>query len=598
MRNPIQSTRDFLTKCASSLVNRMTIMDDKKNISDKASSNEEPAIKPTAVDTGKRIDVSVTGPKNTTLRRRDERPPQQRRPRPQAEEAVRHEKHEKEEKQLAPAKSVEEAFRTLSEIETTEFDESGDFAAMLAESEALPNLSLQVGDKVSGKVVHIGKENIFVALGPKLEAAVATAEFLDENGQVTIAVNSTISAYVVSTYGGVTLSTQLAQSGLDAAMLEEALAKRIPVEGKILSVNKGGFDVQISGKRAFCPVGQIDLRFVEDPQSFVGRTEAFLIERIEEGGRNIVVSRKALLMREQREKAAQTVAGLEVGKRYDAVITRVTDFGAFADIGGLEGLIPRSEISHGHIDRVNDAVSTNDRVEVVVLRFEINEADLTKSRISFSLKKAKEDPYAMHWDKIKVGTTMEGRVVRLEPFGAFVELFPGIDGLIHISELSDKRVTHPKDVLSIGDPVSVHVLTVSESDKRIGLSLKEEVSRARGQAQALVKTDRGQKASGVVSRVERYGVFLELDNGVTALLPHSEMDLPKNTDLHRAFPIGNRVEVVVIDVDSQNRVRVSLIARKQMEDHDRYLEFKTEENKRAGSFGSFADLIKKHSDRS
>lgn len=552
--------------------------------------NNKNDIKTTAVDTGKRIDVgNATTPKRATLRQHDRGAPRERkRPKPEItiEEPVE-EAPKQEEK-------VTEPVRSYDFVEPTEFDDSGDFAAMLAESEEGPKLSFKIGDKVSGKVVHIGKENLFVALGPKLEAALATSEFLDENGQVKVTLGSTISAYVVSIYGGVTLSTILAQSGLDAAMLEDALVKGIPVEGKILAVNKGGFDVQISGKRAFCPVGQIDLRFVEDPATFVGRTEAFLIERIEEGGRNIVVSRKKLLMREQREKASETIKDLEVGKRYSAVITRVADFGAFADIGGIEGLIPRSEISHGHIDRVSDVVSSNDRVEVVVLQYEINPSDPLKPRLSFSLKKAKEDPYAIHWNKIKEGMTIEGRVVRLEPFGAFVELFPGIDGLIHISELSEKRVTHPKEILSIGDPVIVRVLTVSDSDKRIGLSLREEVIKKKGEEIASAKIERGQKASGVVSRIERYGVFLELDSGVTALLPHSEMDLPKNSDLSRAFNIGDQVPVLVIDVDNQNRVRVSSIARKKMDEHDRYLEFKTAENKRAGSFGSFADLIKKH----
>ncbi|HXW60623.1 MAG TPA: S1 RNA-binding domain-containing protein, partial [Myxococcota bacterium] len=329
-------------------------------------------------------------------------------------------------------------------------------------------------------------------------------------------------------------------------------------------------------------------------EKFIGRTEEFLIERIEEGGRNIVVSRKALLARKQRELALETIKDLEVDKRYSAVITRVADFGAFADIGGLEGLIPRSELSYGHVGSPSDVVSTNDRVEVLVTSFEINEADPVKSRISLSLKKAKEDPYVLHWHKITVGNTLEGKVVRLEPFGAFVELFPGIDGLIHISELAENRVAHPKDVLAIGDPVSVRVLTVSESDKRIGLSLREAVSKQKGESKAQVKVERGQKASGVVSRIERYGVFLELDNGATALLPHSEIDLPKSSDLSRAFAIGQRLEVAVIDVDAQNRVRVSMIARKAMEERDSYLKFKTDEQARSGSFGSFADLIKKH----
>jgi small subunit ribosomal protein S1 len=548
-------------------------------------------IKPTAVDTGKRVDVGgLSGQRPKTIR---SRPP-------------RHETYEV--KKRPPAEPTEKPMQAVLKsemvkpeperkiplyVEPLEFDDSGDFAAMLNASDDEGAVSFKMGDKVSGKIIHIGKEHVFVGLGPKVEAAMAAAELMGPDGQISVRLGQKISAYVISTNGGVTISNNVAQSGLDLAMLEEACAKRVPVEGKVLSVNKGGFEVQISEKRAFCPVGQIDRKFVEDTASFVGRTLNFLIERVEEGGRNIVVSRRALLMRDQKDQALETIKGLEVNKRYTATITRVADFGAFADIGGLEGLIPRSEISHGHIERVADVVSSGDRVEVVVLSFEINEADPIKSKLSFSLKKTKEDPYTLHWSKITEGINLEGRVVRMESFGAFVELFPGIDGLIHISELSDKRVAHPKEVLSIGDPVTVRVLSVDDQEKRISLSLKESVSRKKGSdATTHTKLERGQKASGTVSRIERYGVFLELDQGVVALLPHSEMDLPKTADLNRSYSIGDKVDVVIIDVDGQNRVRVSSLARKQMEERDSYLQFQVEHEK-AAKFGTFADLLKK-----
>lgn len=537
--------------------------------------------KVSAEDTGRRVEINVSAPKATL---RKHRPKREQAPKKIEEPKIFLEKSHEKVLELEP-----------KYVEALEIDESGDFAALLAESEEAPTaISFKVGDKVKGKVVHVGKEHSFIALGPKLEASIDTALFKDEEGRVNLRVGQMLEAYVISVHQGVTLSNVMSQSGLNEGMLLEAKVNHIPVEGKIAAVNKGGFDVMISGKRAFCPVGQIDLKFVSDPSVFVGRTENFLIERIEEGGRNIVVSRRALLAREAKASALNIIKDLEIGKRYDAVITRVADFGAFADIGGLEGLIPRSEISYGHVDRVIDAVSTNDKVEVVVLSFEINEEDVLKSRLSFSLKKAKEDPYQIYWPKIKEGATFEGRVVRLESFGAFVELFPGIDGLIHISELAENRVAHPKDVLSVGDPVSVRVLSISESDRRIGLSLREAVSREKHKENDSIKVERGQKVSGLVSRIERYGVFLTLDNGATALLPQSEIDLPQHSDLARAFSMGDRIDVVIIDVDAKNRIRVSKIAHKQMEERDSYLKFKTEEQKKSGSFGSFADLIKKH----
>lgn len=567
-------------------------MDIKKE-EDAASGNK---VKVTAVDTGKRIDVSEVQ-RSTTVRRRSALERHERRgagPKLKREE----EKEPLPVQRPRPVVTDPEPDRRVPlYVEPIEFDDSGDFMSMLLESENdEPSVSFKVGDKVSGKIVHIGKENVFVSIGPKAEASISVSEVSDADGNLTVRMGQKISSYVVSIHGGITLSNNVAQSGLDLVMLEEACAKKIPVEGKVMAVNKGGFDVQVSGKRAFCPVGQIDIRFVEDTSSFVGKNLSFLIERIEEGGRNIVISRRALLERERHDKALEIFKDIEVNKRYDAVITRVADFGAFADIGGLEGLIPRSELSHGHIERVLDVVASGDRVQVVVLNFEPDEKNPQKSKLSFSLKKAKEDPYVLHWSKIVPGSTLEGRVVRIEAFGAFVELFPGIDGLLHISELSENRVAHPKEILSVGDPVSVRVVTADDETKRIGLSLREAVSRKNPEQQtAAVKLERGHKASGVVSRIERYGVFLELDSGATALMPQSESGLPKGADLGRSFHIGDTVNVVVIDVDSQNRIRVSKAALEQMEERDSYLQFNTSEAKKGRSFGTFADLLRKKS---
>lgn len=568
-------------------------IDNPKNESDKS-------VKVTAVDTGKRIDVSEAH-RSPTVRRRTALERHERRgaslPKGKKMEAEVTEKEPVVRPRPVTMDIPEPERRVPLYVEPIEFDETGDFLSMLLENESEEkNVAFKVGDKVSGKVVHIGKENVFVSIGPKAEASISVAELSDADGNITVRIGQKISSYVVSIHGGITLSNDVAQSGLDLVMLEEAAAKKIPVEGKVMALNKGGFDVQVSGKRAFCPVGQMDIRFVEDKNSFIGKNLSFLIERIEEGGRNIVVSRRALLERERHDKALELIKDVEVGKRYDAVITRVADFGAFADIGGLEGLIPRSELSYGHIERVLDVVASGDRVQVVVLNFEPDEKNPSKSKLSFSLKKAKEDPYSLHWSKIVSGSSLEGRVVRIENFGAFVELFPGIDGLIHISELSESKVAHPKEILSVGDPVSVRVVTVDDETKRVGLSLRESVTRKKsGTDQSLPKLERGQKATGIVSRIERYGVFLELENGVTALMPQSESGLPKGADLARSFHIGDSVNVVIIDIDGQNRVRVSKAALEQMEERDSYLQFHTSENKKGASFGTFADLLRKKS---
>jgi small subunit ribosomal protein S1 len=562
--------------------------------------NDQKDIKTIAIDTGKRIDVSGIRPKTITRKK------------------LLHQRDElllkKEEKTDDPAKEIEKEKDTVLAsnkidikkaeperliplyVEPVEFDESGDFASLLQESEEhTEKVTINIGDKVTGKVIHIGKEYVFISIAPKIEAAISASELSDARGNTKVHLGQKITSYVVSTQNGITLSNNVAQSGLDLPMLEEAWHKKVPVEGKIVGINKGGFDVQVSGHRAFCPIGQIHIKFVDDASKFMGQTLSFLIEKIEEGGRNIVLSRRSLLERHRREKAREIIKDLEVKKTYDAEITRVADFGAFADIGGLEGLIPRSEISYGHFDRVSDLVSSKDKVEVVVLGFDINDNEPEKSKLSLSLKKTKKDPYIQYWHKIKSGETLEGKVVRLESFGAFVELFPGIDGLIHISELSENRVAHPKEILNIGDPVTVRIVTVDEQEKRIALSLRETVNKKKASDTSLneTKIERGQKSGGTVSRIERYGVFLELECGVTALLPLSETGLPKNADLNKAFNIGSRLDVLIIDVDAQNRVRVSILARKKMEERDSYLQFKTQENEQGSSFGTLAELLKK-----
>lgn len=578
--------------------------DEKLNEEASSEQNANEGIKTTAVDTGRRINVEPTLPKERkTIRRNKPRDLGEKKlakpvshkenPKPKAQENDVVLSEPKEILERKPASSP----KPTSLIETVEFDDSGDFAAMLEESEQnAPLVAIKLGDKLSGKIVHLGQDYAFISVNSKLEAAIATSELRDAKGLMRYNLGDVVSGYVSSLEGGISISNQVAQSGLDEAMLEEALHKQIAVEGKILSSNKGGFEVQISQKRAFCPIGQVDIRFVEDPSSFIGKTLAFLVQRIEEGGRNIVVSRRALLEKQRRDQALETIKTLEVGKKYDAIITRVADFGAFADIGGLEGLIPRSEISHGRFDKVSEMVSSNDRVEVVVLSFEINPEDISRSKLSFSLKKTKEDPYKLHWSKISEGATLEGRVVRLENFGAFVELFPGIDGLIHISELSESKVAHPREILSINDPVTVRVVSISEEEKRIGLSLREQVQKKKAHSQGQsehIHLERGQKASGTVARIERYGVFLELENGVTALLPQSETGLPKNSDLGRAFKIGESIDVAIIDVDMKNRVRVSALAREQMEERDSFLDFHHKEKAKSSGFGTFADLLKK-----
>lgn len=538
---------------------------------------QDKTINTMATDTGRRIEVSSKPV--TTLRKKNDNKPKE--PKIIIKDQEEHEELVVQDLAITKEKII---------CEKVEFDDSGDFLSLLLENEEKQEVrTFNIGDKVNANVVHIGPEYIFVSLGAKVEGFIDKSEFSED-----VSIGQVITAYVVSFNNGVCLSKRISQNNLDEETLKEAHEKQIPVQGKIVSVNKGGYEIALFSKKAFCPLGQIDDKFIHEPNNLIGKIYDFLIERIEESGRNIVLSRRKLLQKENAQKASLLLNDLEIGKTISGVVTKICDFGAFVDIGGIEGLIPKSELSYGHVGKVLDVIASNDRVNVAIISLEKNFAEPQKTKISFSLKQTKEDPYALHWHKLSEGLVMEGKVVRLENFGAFIELFLGIEGLLHISELSEERILHPNEVLNIGDPVTVMILNLDHEQKRISLSLREIVRKKRKEDQANITSSlaRGQKVSGVVSRIEKYGVFVQLDNGASALLPSSETGMPKLSDLSQNFKIGTKLDLVIIDIDRDNRIKVSSVAYKQVEERDKFVEFSATQSKKA-SFGTLADLFNK-----
>lgn len=496
----------------------------------------------------------------------------------------------------APERTIDDATIAARERHTT-FDTSGDFAALLEEAGPIGRLDVRVGDKLEATVADFGRETVFFDLGLGRDGWMPLAEVLDANGEPTVKVGETVTAFVVSTADGVELSRRIARGGVDLGLLEEAKESGIPVQGKVTGVNKGGLEVELgAGARGFCPIGQADLGFVEDPKSFEGKTLSFLVREIREGGRNVVLSRKALLERERKESAGKLLESLKVGDLRDGTVTRIQPFGAFVDLGGLDGLIPISELSWGHVKDPSEVVKEGDRVRVEVRKIEDDPKRPGQPRIGLSLRAAKGDPWDEHADALVAGATLEGSVSRLESFGAFVQLFEGVEGLIHISELSHERVRTAGDVVQPGEPVTVRVLDVDRERRRVSLSLREAREAARGKdggAMTAAAPGRGKKVEGVVERIERYGVFVKLDDGPSALLPASETGTARGTDLGRAFPIGTRLSLLVIDVDDRGRVKVSKVAREQAEERAELDAYSRSQGSGAGSgFGTFADLLK------
>ncbi|HZI03627.1 MAG TPA: S1 RNA-binding domain-containing protein, partial [Archangium sp.] len=334
--------------------------------------------------------------------------------------------------------------------------------------------SVRIGEKVSGTIFQLGADTAFVTLSnAKSEAMIELRELKDDEGVLRYGVGDTIEAHVIEAGArGILLSRALAKGSANMAMLAEARASGMPVEGMVLSVNKGGVEVAIGDVRAFCPISQLDIRFVEKPDAFIGEKLTFRVTEVRD--RNVVLSRRSLLEDEQRKLAAKTRETLAEGKVVKGKVTGVRDFGAFVDLGGVEGMIPVSEMSYMRVAHPSDVVKQGDEVEVEILRMEAAQPNSPekakqKERITLSLRALQQDPFKAALEEIKEGDRLQGKVVRLQPFGAFVELRPGVDGLVHISALSDRRIAHPRDVVQVGESIWVQVEKIEPNDKRIGL---------------------------------------------------------------------------------------------------------------------------------
>jgi len=372
------------------------------------------------------------------------------------------------------------------ERETRESSDFGDFGRALAEFEQKESEEQRktpaVGEKVKGKVLSIGGAAAFVDLGGKSEGMIDLAQLRDAEGNLTVNVGDTLEATVTGNdpeTGSLVLRRKAARGQEVAAELRQALDSGIPVEGVVTAINKGGAEVQVSGMRAFCPLSQLDLRYVEDPQQFVNQRLAFRVMRIEPGKTrpNIVLSRRALLEEEAETKAAETRARLQVGAILKGKVTSLASYGAFVDLGGLEGMLHVSEIGYSRLAHPNEMLQVGQEIEVQVIKIEKGK-DEKRPRISLSRRALERDPWKDVAERFPEGTEMTGRVMRTESFGAFVELAPGIEGLVHISEMgAGRRLNHAREAVQLGQDVQVRVLGVDPAKRRISLSMGNRAER-------------------------------------------------------------------------------------------------------------------------
>ena len=343
-----------------------------------------------------------------------------------------------------------------------------DFETLLNQSMEEP-IALSPGQEVEAIVSQITKDWVFIDVGGKSDGYIVIHEFVDDQGDLTIKEGDAIKAFFLSFRNHEMLfTTRLADDTAGTEHLEEAFHSGIPLEGHVIKEMKGGFAVKIAGNtRAFCPYSQMGLHRVEDTGQYINQRMTFKIIEYGKMGRNIVVSNRAFLEAERQKQKDTLRESLAEGMTVTGEITAIRDFGAFLDIGGIEGLIPISEVSWGRVEDINRVLSVGQRVEVAIKKL-----DWEKNKFAFSLKALQPDPWNTMGQKYPEGSIHKGTVSRLAPFGAFVTLEPGIDGLVHISELGKgKRINHPREVLEENQIVEVKVSRVDENQKRLSLTL-------------------------------------------------------------------------------------------------------------------------------
>ncbi len=464
------------------------------------------------------------------------------------------------------------------------------FEDLLASEGEQESMDLFVGMQVTGTIISIGS-NVLVELDAQHTGVLDIIDIKEEDGSDKYLIGDKVTAYVANIAGSeVQLSTSLSSSQQSEQDFSMARENGLPMKGKVVAENKGGFDVTIAGKKCFCPVSQIDSRFVENKAEYIGKEFNFLIIKYSEGGRNILVSRSALLKREAELKIAELEDRLSEDLILTGTVKEVKDFGAFIDLGGIDGFLHISEMSYSRINKASEFLEKGETVRVKVLSVEEVKG---RKRISLSMKAAQDDPWANISESVKEGQSFKGKVMRLESFGAFVEILPGIEGLIHVSEMSwEKRVHHPSDILNPGDEVNVRVLDVNTATQRISLSLKDQNDDPWLKASNDFAS--GKLVEGKVVSLKDFGAIVELAPGVTGLLPKSTLKLAYGESFKKHASPPKMIEVKVENLNLGEKkvllglpgIEVEDSTENDFRDYQKSQDSKKKDEKATGTFGA------------
>jgi small subunit ribosomal protein S1 len=408
------------------------------------------------------------------------------------------------------------------------------------------------GEVVRGRVVHVGTSEVLVDVGYKSEGAIPIEEFHRHGGLPKV--GEEIEVYLEAkedSEGLIVLSKDKADKIKVWDAITQAYEKAQPVEGRVVEVVKGGLAVDV-GVKAFLPGSQVDLRPVKNLGSMVGQTIRAKVIKLNRRRGNVVLSRRSVLEEEREEKKKHTLEVLSEGMVLTGTVKNITDYGAFIDLGGIDGLLHVTDMSWGRVGHPSEIFQVGDQVEVVVLHF-----DRESGRVSLGYKQKSNDPWETVETRFAPGTKTRGRVVSLTNYGAFVELEPGVEGLVHVSEMSwTRRVRHPSKLVNVGDEVDVIVLDVNRAAKRISLGMKQVEPDPWATIEERYKP--GTRVSGKVRNLTDFGAFVELEPGVDGLLHISDMSWTRNVGHpSEVLKKGQDIDTMILNLDRENK-RISL----------------------------------------
>ena len=436
---------------------------------------------------------------------------------------------------------------------------SESFAELFEQS--LGTARMQRGGLIVGEVVHVDDEVVVVYAGLKSEGVIPADQFRDANGQVTVKVGDQVEVVVENVedgFGETRLSREKACLAKSWDVLDKAFEGQDVVKGIITGKVKGGFTVAIDTIRAFLPGSLVDVRPVRDPSYLEGKELEFKVIKLDRKRNNVVVSRRAVVESEISVERDTLLANLEEGQIVKGVVKNLTDYGAFVDLGGIDGLLHITDLSWKRVKHPSEVLNIGDEIEAKVLRF-----DRERNRVSLGLKQLGEDPWADLARRYPEGTRLFGKVTNITDYGAFVEIEDGVEGLVHVSEMdwTNKNV-HPTKVAQLGDEVEVMVLDIDPERRRISLGIKQ--CHPNPWEEFATNHNKGDKVSGQIKSITDFGVFVGLDGGIDGLIHLSDLSWNRpGEEAVRDFKKGDELEAVVLAIDPE-RERISL-GIKQME---------------------------------